>query len=153
MLCCSEVEDEGPFCILEPCGGLQLSAAGVTVTEKRPTFEPAVGSDVALLLLDTWKRPMVVGGPAGPTGRDDAPFTPSFSQTPLAREDDRWRVFSGLEGEEEEEEDEEEEVEDGVREEEETMPEGSGAVLGAPSVATDTWKRPTAFGGWALLPP
>lgn len=54
--------------------------------------------------------------------------------------DDRWRVFSGLEGEEEdeEEEEEEEEVEDGVREEEETMLEGSGTLLDAPSVATDT---------------
>jgi len=57
----------------------------------------------------------------------------------LDKEDDRWRVFSGLEGEEDEEEDEE--VEDGVREEEETMPEESGTLLDTPSVATDTWKR------------
>ena len=59
----------------------------------------------------------------------------------MAREDERWRVFSGLEGEEEEEEEEEEEVEDGVREEEETMLEGPGTLPDAPSVATETWER------------
>lgn len=83
---------------------------------------------MALVLVDTWKRPIVV---------DEAPLTVSVSQTPFAKEDDRWRVFSGLEGDEEEEE-EEEEVEDGVREEEETMLDGSGAQLDTPSVATDT---------------
>jgi len=78
-------------------------------------------------------------------------------QTPLDREDDRWRVFSGLEGEDEEEEDEEEEeVEDGGWEEEETILGGPGTLLDVPSPATDTWKRPRvkpAAGGWTLLPP
>ena len=113
------------------------------MTEKRPTLEPAVGPDVALVLVDTWKRPMVVDWPAGPADTDKALFTASVSQTPLAREDDRWRVLSGLDGEEEEEEEDEEEVEveDGVKEEEETMVEGSGTLLDAPSVATDTWER------------
>lgn len=55
----------------------------------------------------------------------------------MAKEDDRWRVFSGLEGEEEEEE-EEEDVEDGVREEEDTMLDGSGTLLDVPSAVTDT---------------
>lgn len=61
----------------------------------------------------------------------------SVSRIPLDRADDRWRVFSGLEGEDEDEE-EDEVVEDGVREEEETMLEGSGTLLDALSVATDT---------------
>lgn len=58
----------------------------------------------------------------------------------MDRDDERWRVFSGLEGEEYEEEEEEEEevVEDGVMEEEETMLEGSGTLLDTPSVASDT---------------
>lgn len=63
------------------------------------------------------------------------------ASVPLVREDDRWRVFSGLDGEDEdedEEEEEEEEVEDGVREEEETLLEGSGTLLDVPSVATET---------------
>lgn len=37
-----------------------VAGAGVTVTEKRPTLESEVGPDVALVLLDTWKRPIVV---------------------------------------------------------------------------------------------
>lgn len=107
------------------------------MTENRPTLEAVVGPDVALLLVDTWKRPIVVGLLAGPAKWDEAPFTLSFSQTPLDRDIERWRVFSGLEGEEEEEE---EEVEDGVREEEQTMQAESGMVLEASSVATDTWE-------------
>lgn len=50
--------------MLQSCVGLELAAgAGVTVTENRPTLEPvaAVGSDVALVRVDTMKRPMVVG--------------------------------------------------------------------------------------------
>lgn len=63
----------------------------------------------------------------------------SSPQALLDREDARWRVFSGLEGEEEEvEEEEDEEVEDGVREEEETMLDGSGMLLDEPSVAMET---------------
>lgn len=81
----------------------------------------------------------------------------SGSQTPLDRVLERWRVFSGLEGEEDEEDDDEDEdVEDGVMEEEETMLEGSGTLVDAPSVATDTWKRPSvkpAAGGCAWFPP
>lgn len=79
----------------------------------------------------------------------------SVSQTPLDRGDDRWRVFSGLEGEEDEEDEEEEEVEDGVREEEETMLVGSRTLPDAPSVATETWKRPRVkpvAGGWSPPP-
>lgn len=38
----------------------------------------------------------------------------SVSHIPLDRADERWRVFSGLEGEEDEDEDEEDEVVDGV---------------------------------------
>lgn len=49
------VEDDGPFCVLEPAAG-----AGVTVTEKRPTLEPVLGPAVALVFVDTWKRPIVV---------------------------------------------------------------------------------------------
>lgn len=112
------------------------------MTEKRPTLDPDVGPDAALVLVDTWKRPIAVDWWAGPAVRDGAPFTMSVSQTPSVREEDRWRVFSGLEGEEDDEEEEEEEeeveVEDGAREEEETMLDGSGTLLGAPSVATDT---------------
>ena len=63
---------------------------------------------------------------------------PSVSQTSLGRQDDRWRVFSGLE---DEEEDEDEEVEDGVKEEEETTLDGSTASLDAQSVATETCAR------------
>lgn len=38
------MEDEGPFWILELCDRLGLAAgAGVTVTENRPTVEPAAG--------------------------------------------------------------------------------------------------------------
>ena len=101
------------------------------MTENRPTLEPVPDPDVALLLGDTWKRPMVVGWPAWPAERGEAPLTPSVSATTLLRLDDRWRVFSGLEGEEEEEE-EEDVVDDGVREEEETALKGSGM---------DTWER------------
>lgn len=109
------------------------------VTEKRPTLEPVVCPDVVFVLVETWKRPMVVGWLSRPTQTDEDPFTVSGLQTPLERPDDRWRVFSGLEGEEEEEEDEEEEdVEDGGWEEEETMLEGPGTLLDPPSVATDT---------------
>lgn len=107
------------------------------MTENRPTLEPELGPDEVLVLVDTWKRPIVVD----PWSRDEAPLTASASQTPFGKEDERWRVFSGLEGEDDEEEDdeeEEEEVEDGVREEEETMLDGSGTLLDAPSVATDT---------------
>lgn len=107
------------------------------MTEKRPTLALEVGSDMSLVLADTWKRPIVVEGSAEPMVTHGAPFT-SFSQTPLARADERWRVFSGLEGEDEDEDDEEEEVEDGVREEEETMLDGSGILLDAASVAADT---------------
>lgn len=82
----------------------------------------------------------MVGRPAGAADRGKAPFPESVSQTTLDREDDRWRVFSGLEGEEEDDE-EEEEVEDGVREAEETMLVGSLTQLDTRSVATDTWKR------------
>lgn len=61
----------------------------------------------------------------------------------MARLDDRWRVFSGLEGEDEEDEEEEEEEEeveeeDGVIDEEETMLAGPGMLLDVPSLATDT---------------
>lgn len=106
------------------------------MTEKRPTLALEVGSDMSLVLVDTWKRPIVAEGSAEPVVTHGAPFT-SASQTPLARADERWRVFSGLEGEDEDEDDEEE-VEDGVREEEETMLDGSGTLLDAASVATDT---------------
>lgn len=73
----------------------------------------------------------------------------------LHKEDDRWRVFSGLEGEEDDVDEDDEEVEDGVSEEEDTTLEGCGALLDAPSAATDTWKRPSVKpdGVWALLPP
>lgn len=56
----------------------------------------------------------------------------SGSQSPLDRDVERWRVFSGLEGEEEEE------AEDEVREEDDTTQEGSGTALDTSSVATDT---------------
>lgn len=62
----------------------------------------------------------------------------SVTQTPLARGNERWRVFSGLEGGVEEEEEEDEVEEDGVREEEETTQDGSGTLLDALVVATDT---------------
>lgn len=115
------------------------------MTEKRPTLEPVVGPDVALVLVDTLKRPIVVDWLAGPAERDDAPFIASVTQVPLDREGGRWRVFSGLEGdddeeeEEEEEEEVEEEVEDAVTGGWETMFEGPGLLLDTPSVATDTW--------------
>lgn len=113
------------------------------MTEKRPTLDPLLGTDVELVLVDTWKRPTVVDWLAGSVERGEAPLTTLVSLTPLVRGDDLWRVFSGLEGgeEDEEEDDEEVEVEDGVRDEEETMQEGSGTLLEAPSEATDTWER------------
>lgn len=104
------------------------------VTEKRPTFELGVGSDVVLVLVETWNRPIVVAGCAGPVVTGRPLFSLSDSQIPFARGDERWRVFSGLEGEEEDEEDDEE-VEDGVMEEE---PDGSGTFLDVSSGATDT---------------
>lgn len=107
------------------------------VTEKRPTLELGLGSDVALVLVETWNRPIVVECCAGPVVTGGASFMLSDSQTPFGRGDKRWRVFSGLEGEEEDEDDDEE-VEDGVREEEETMLDGSGMLLDASSVATET---------------
>lgn len=105
-----------------------------------------VGPDVALVFVDTWKRPIVVDWLAGSAGRDEASLIASISQTPLARLDDRWRVFSGLEGEDEEDEEEEEEEEeveeeDGVRDEEETTLAGPGMLLDVPSLATDTYER------------
>lgn len=103
------------------------------VTEKRPTCELGVGSDVALVLVETWNRPIVVARCAGPVVTGRASFRLSDSQISFARGDERWRVFSGLEGEEEDEEDDE--VEDDVKEEE---PEGSGTFLDVSSVATDT---------------
>lgn len=108
------------------------------MTEKRPTLELGVGSDVALALVETWNRPIMVAWCEGPVVTVRASFTLSDSQIPFARGDERWRVFSGLEGEEEDEEDDEE-VEDGVREEEEMIPDGSGMFLDVSSVATDTW--------------
>lgn len=107
------------------------------VTEKRPTLEPGFGSDVPLVLVETWKRPIVVECCAGPAVTGGASFVLSDSQVPFGRGDERWRVFSGLEGEEEDE-DEDEQVEDGVREEDETMLDGSGMFLDASSVATET---------------
>lgn len=55
--------------------------------------------------------------------------------------DERWRVFSGLDGDEEEEEELVEEVDDGVREEDETRPDASGTPM-EESAAMVTWKRP-----------
>lgn len=110
------------------------------VTEKRPTLEPALDSDVAFVLVDTWKRPMVVDWLEGAALIDEAPFTASVSQMFLDREEDRCRVFSGLEGEEDDVDEDEEEVEEGVSEEEDTMLEGCGALV-VPSAATDTWGR------------
>lgn len=107
------------------------------VTEKRPTLELGPGSDAALVFVETWKRPMVVEFCAGPEATGGASLTLLDSQTPFGRGDRRWRVFSGLEGEEEDEDDDEE-LEDGVREEEETMLDGSGMFLDASSVATET---------------
>lgn len=114
------------------------------MTENRPTLEPvaAVGSDVALVRVDTMKRPMVVGWPSE---TEEPPSTALTSVSPLGRGDDRWKVFSGLEGEEEVEEEEEEDddveddVEDGVWEEDETTLDGSWALLVAPSAAVETW--------------
>lgn len=106
------------------------------MTENRPTLEPvaAVGSDVALVLVDTVKRPIVVGWLSE---TEEPPSTALTSVSPLDRGDDRWKVFSGLEGEEEVEE-EEEDVEDGVWEEDETTLDGSWALLVAPSGAIET---------------
>lgn len=59
------------------------------VTEKRPTLDPVVCSDMALVLVETWKRPIVVGPLAGPAERDEAPLTASFGDTPFDKEDDR----------------------------------------------------------------
>lgn len=94
------------------------------MTENRPTTEPTAGSGEALL-LDTWKRPMVVGW-----------LGLSVSETSLDRRDERWRVFSGLEGEEDEEE-----VEDDVEEAEETTLDGPGARVGASSGGTEICRR------------
>lgn len=77
-----------------------MAAAGVT--EKRPTLETELGLGVTLAV--TWKRPMV----AGCVGTEVSPSTESPLQTPLESEEERWRVFSGLEKEEDEEEEEEE---------------------------------------------
>lgn len=107
------------------------------MTEKRPTLEAGLGSDVAPVLAETWNRPMVVECCAGAVVTGGASSTLSDLQTPFGRGDKRWSVFSGLEGEEEDDE-EDEEVEDGVREEEETMLDGSGMFLDASSVATET---------------
>lgn len=60
---------------------------------------------------------------------------PSASLSPLGRGDDWWSVFSGLEGGEDDEDEDVEEIEDGVRDEEDTMVDGSGA----PSAATETY--------------
>ena len=115
-----------------------LTVAGIT--EKRPTFETELGLGPVLALVDTWKRPMVVGC----VGTEESASTESPLRTPLERrEEERWRVFSGLEREEEEEEEEEDE-EDGVREEEEAMLEGSGVLPVLASAATETWKRPSS---------
>lgn len=65
-----------------------------------------------------------------------SPSTMSLLLTAL-----RWSVFSGLERGEVEE-DEEEEEEERVSEEE-----GWGALVGAPSAATDTLKRPSLKAG------
>lgn len=107
------------------------------VTEKRPTLELGLGSDAALVLVETWNRPIMVECCAGPEASGGASFILLDSQTPFGRGDRRWRVFSGLEGEEEDEDDDEE-LEDGVREEEETTLDGSGMFLDASSVATET---------------
>lgn len=107
------------------------------VTEKRPTLELGLGSDVALVLVETWNRPIVVECCAGPVVTGGASFIWLDSQTPFGRGDKQWRVFSGLEGEEDDEDDEEE-VDDGVSEEEETMLDLSGIFLDASSVATET---------------
>lgn len=107
------------------------------MTEKRPTLELGLGSDAALVLVETWNRPIMVECCAGPEASGGASFNLLDSQTPFGRGDRRWRVFSGLEGEEEDEDDDEE-LEDGVREEEETTLDGSGMFLDASSVATET---------------
>lgn len=107
------------------------------MTEKRPTFELGLGSDVALVLVETWNRPIVVECCAGPRATGGASFILLDSRTPFGRGDKRWRVFSGLEGEEEDEDDDEE-LEDGVREEEEPMLDGSGMLLDVSSVVTET---------------
>lgn len=102
------------------------------VTKNRPTLEAALVSDEASLLLVTWKRPTLVLWMAESLEIVEAP---SASLGPLGRGDDWWSVLSGLEGAEDDEDEDDEEIEDGVRDEEDTMVDGSGAS----SAATETY--------------
>lgn len=79
---------------------------------------------MAMVLAETWNRPILVECCAGPVVTGGASFMLSDSHTLFGRGDKRWRVFSGLEGEEEDEDDDED-VEDGVWEEDELMLVGS----------------------------
>lgn len=101
------------------------------VTKNRPTLEAADGSDGAMVVLDTWKRPILVVWPA------EREAAPSVSPESLGKGDDLWSVFSGLEGEEEDEVEEKEDLEDGVRDEEETTLGGFGTLLGSSSGGTE----------------
>lgn len=115
------------------------------MTKNRPTWEPADGSDGAMVVLETWKRPIFVVWPA------DWEEVPSVSPVSLGKGVNLWSVLSGLEGAEEEEDEEEveerEEEEDGVRDEEETALGRSGALLGPTSGGTEVFetKKKTTF--------